>query len=197
MSHDPNEARIVDRLRKLESLLPEIEQLPDEGVREKVGELMQTVLEFHGEALARLVDRLERSEPGGRALVEELGRDELIASLLILHGLHPLDLRTRVLSALEKVQPMLGSHGGSVSLLNVTPEGEVFLRLDGSCHGCPSSRVTLESSIEAAIYAAAPEVAAIHVEGVVEETPADVTGGFVPLSQLVGSGAAIQSSRPA
>jgi Fe-S cluster biogenesis protein NfuA len=82
--------------------------------------------------------------------------------------LHPLDLETRVRGALESVKPRLGQHGGSVELIGVTPEGGIKLRLEGNCHGCPSSRVTLKSSIEEAIYAAAPDVTGMEVEGAVD-----------------------------
>ena len=47
-------------------------------------------------------------------------------------------------------------------------DGVVRLRMQGSCHGCPSSAMTLKNAIEEAIYATAPDVAAIEVEGVVE-----------------------------
>ena len=47
-------------------------------------------------------------------------------------------------------------------------DGVVRLRMQGSCHGCPSSAMTLKNAIEEAIYAAAPDVAAIEVEGVVD-----------------------------
>ena len=43
--------------------------------------------------------------------------------------------------ALEKVRPLLASHGGNVTLLGVE-DGRVRLQLEGSCHGCPSSVAT-------------------------------------------------------
>ncbi len=80
--------------------------------------------------------------------------------------------------ALESVKPRLGLHGGDVDLIGVTPDGVVRLRLEGNCHGCPSSQVTLKSSIEEAIYAAAPDVSALEVEGAIDR--ASVPVGFVP-----------------
>jgi Fe-S cluster biogenesis protein NfuA len=77
-------------------------------------------------------------------------------------------LETRVRNALESVKPRLGLHGGNVELIGVTSEGGIKLRLEGNCHGCPSSRVTLKSSIEEAVYAAAPDVTALEVEGAVD-----------------------------
>jgi Fe-S cluster biogenesis protein NfuA len=108
--------------------------------------------------------------------------DDLVSSLLLLHNLHPLDLSTRVGLALDKVRPALAAHGGSVQLLAVFPDGVVRLRLDGSCHGCPSSAATLQSTIEQAILAKAPDVTAIHVEGVMP--PAGQGAGFVPIERL-------------
>jgi Fe-S cluster biogenesis protein NfuA len=40
--------------------------------------------------------------------------------------------------------------------------------MQGSCHGCPSSAITIKTAIETAIYEAAPDVAAIVVEGAAE-----------------------------
>jgi Fe-S cluster biogenesis protein NfuA/nitrite reductase/ring-hydroxylating ferredoxin subunit len=82
------------------------------------------------------------------------------------------------------VRPYLASHGGSVVLLDVSPEGTVKLRLEGSCHGCASSAMTLKYAIEQAIMEAAPDVAGIEVEGVVEPPPRPA--GFVPLTQIKG-----------
>ncbi len=96
--------------------------------------------------------------------------DELVASLLVLHGLHPKDTRTRVVEALDQVRPYLGSHAGGVELLGVDPEaGVVHLRLEGSCDGCPSSTQTVKLAIERAIEQAAPEVTAVEVENLTRE----------------------------
>ena len=93
-----------------------------------------------------------------------------------MHGLHLLDLESRVRHALEKVGPRLAQHGGSVDLLGVTREGVVKLRLAGNCHGCPSSILTLKFSIEEAIYAAAPDVTSLEVGGTTPLEPAGVHG---------------------
>jgi Fe-S cluster biogenesis protein NfuA/nitrite reductase/ring-hydroxylating ferredoxin subunit len=85
----------------------------------------------------------------------------------MLYGLHPVDFSTRVLGALEKVRPYLQSHGGNVELMGVD-DGVVRLQMQGSCHGCPSSAMTLKLAIEEAIYDAAPDVVEIAVDGVVE-----------------------------
>ena len=58
-------------------------------------------------------------------MAERLATDDLVASLLLVHGLHPHDVERRVSDALDRVRPYLGSHGGDVDLLEVTdgPDG--------------------------------------------------------------------------
>src|SRR4029450_9981803 len=81
----------------------------------------------------------------------------------------PKDTETRVVEALDKVRPYLGSHAGGVELLGVDPEGVVHLRLEGSCDGCPSSTMTVKLAIERAIEEAAPEVIAVEAENLTAE----------------------------
>jgi Fe-S cluster biogenesis protein NfuA/nitrite reductase/ring-hydroxylating ferredoxin subunit len=79
------------------------------------------------------------------------------------------------------VRPYLGSHGGDVQLIGISPEGVVQLQMLGSCDGCPSSSVTLTLAVETAIQAAAPEVSGIEVE----EAPATPgAGAVIPVTAL-------------
>jgi Fe-S cluster biogenesis protein NfuA len=175
---------VTTDLRRLDTFLEEVETQADPAVRARTTEALSAVLQFHGEALAAMLDRLAESE-GGVRLIEALAGDERVSQMLLLHGLHPLEIAERVERALGKVRPYLASHGGHVELLDVRPGGEVRLRLEGSCHGCPSSRVTLKQTIEEAIFAAAPDVTEIHVEGAVAEEPPPPTpsaDGFVQVS---------------
>src|SRR5215469_8060626 len=152
------DAQHGSRMRRLERLLEEVDATADGAWREKTREIVQAVLEFHGAALNRVMEHLDAAGAAGDEIVETLADDDLVSSLLVLHGLHPHDFAARVAAALDGVRPYLASHGGNVELLACTPEGAVRLRLEGSCHGCPSSRVTLQQTIEEALYAAAPDI---------------------------------------
>jgi Fe-S cluster biogenesis protein NfuA len=171
------------RIGKIESLISEVEGIADDKTRETVRELVQALLDLHGAGLERLMDIVFESGQAGPAIIEKFGHDPLTSSLLLLHNLHPLNLEERVLQALNQVRPFLGSHGGNVELLGISDDGVVRLRLEGSCHGCPSSQITLKHTIEEAIYAASPDVTAIEVEGVIELQPTSLDG-FVPLSSI-------------
>lgn len=177
-------------MRRLETLLSEVESIPDPRARAQTGRVVQGVMEFHGAAVARMLECLVAAGSAGRALIDNMAVDDLVGSLLLLYGLHPQDLLGRVGAALEKVRPYLASHGGSVELLEITNGAVVRLRMQGSCHGCPSSAATLKSTIEAAIYEKAPDVTAIEVDGVQAETDAPrPPAGFVPVEQLIRSSA--------
>jgi Fe-S cluster biogenesis protein NfuA len=175
-----DETEVRRKLERLESLIKDIELLGDATARAHAREMVQSLLEFHGAAVARILDRIAETGEPGLALIEGLGRDDLVSSLLLLYGLHPLDFETRVQQSLEKVRPLLRSHGGNVELLG-TGGGVVRLRMLGSCHGCPSSALTLKHAIEEAIYAGAPDAESIEVEGVVEAPPA---GGIIQIAPL-------------
>src|SRR5262249_29814696 len=129
----------------------------------KAEELVRLLMELYGAALTRILETIDDTDSADK-IFDRFAADDLVASLLILHGLHPLNVETRIAHALDRVRPYLGSHGGDVKLLGVK-EGVVHLRLEGSCHGCPSSTVTMKLAIEKAIEEAAPEVARIEVEG--------------------------------
>jgi Fe-S cluster biogenesis protein NfuA len=148
---------------RIEELLGQIRSAGDRDTAETAEEIVRLVVELYGAGLERTV------ELAGPDALERFVGDELVASLLVLHGLHPKDTRTRVVEALDQVRPYLGSHAGGVELLGVDPEGVVRLRLEGSCDGCPSSTMTVKLAIERAIEEAAPEVTAVEVENLPAE----------------------------
>ena len=119
---------------------------------------------MYGDGLAAIMTALSEAGEPGRAIIDRLTADPLVEGLLLLHGLHPLDVDARIQRALDQVRPYLGSHAGGVQYLGVT-DGVARLRLEGSCHGCPSSTVTVQLAIEGAVQDAAPEVTEVVVEG--------------------------------
>jgi Fe-S cluster biogenesis protein NfuA len=169
MPNQYEEKELRQRMGRMETLLEEVERFADSAARAKMREIVQTLLDMHGAALERIFASIANKGPVGVEYVEELARDELIGSLLNLYGLHPQDMETRIRGALDSVRPALQGHGGNVELLAISDDGVVRLRMEGSCHGCPSSAQTLRQTIEEAIYARAPDVSGIEVEGVVDE----------------------------
>jgi Fe-S cluster biogenesis protein NfuA/nitrite reductase/ring-hydroxylating ferredoxin subunit len=166
---------LQERVTRMEALLGEIETLSDPNARSKAAEVVGVLLELYGEGLARMMEVVAEGEERERTF-DAFAEDELVSHLLLLHGLHPLDLETRVVRALEEVRPYLLSHGGNVELLGVE-EGVARLRMQGSCSGCPSSTVTLKLAIEEAIQKTAPDLERIQAEGVAEEPRPTIIAG--------------------
>ena len=52
---------------------------------------------------------------------------------------------------------MLAMHAGNVEFVKFE-NGVAFVRLLGTCHGCPLSQLTLKSGIEEMLKAKVPEV---------------------------------------
>jgi Fe-S cluster biogenesis protein NfuA/nitrite reductase/ring-hydroxylating ferredoxin subunit len=149
--------------------------------RERAEELVRLTADLYGAGIERILDIAYESGQLTDEVLAALAADELVANLLIVHGLHPYGVDLRVEQALESVRPYLGSHGGDVELLEVTDAGVVRLRLLGSCNGCASSSVTLKLAVEGAIESAAPEVTGIEVE----EAPAEPGASpLIPVSSL-------------
>jgi Fe-S cluster biogenesis protein NfuA len=190
MQQTTDERELLSRLQQIDAL---IDQDADPNSQARLLEIVQTLLEFHKAGLQRILQRIEHSNGDAQQALHSLCQDTLVSNLLILHDLHPLNLEARIRGALDKCAPYMASHGGAVELLSISDDGAVHLRLEGSCHGCPSSRVTMQTSLEQEIYAAAPEVTSIEVEGLVEAPPAE-PGGFVPIEKLFINGNAIHAT---
>ena len=146
--------------QRLRQLVDQIQQL-EPGERARARALVQTVLDFHGAALAQLLQLLGQEGDAGRALLEKVTRDGLVRNLLLLHGLHPADLETRTQEALARLQPFLRSQGTEVELIAVADDAvRLCLHQDGS--GYPASVQTLRAAVEEAIGADAPDVRLIE-----------------------------------
>ena len=144
------------------------------AARERAEQLVREVTDLYGAVLDRMMDVADPD------LADRFAADDLVASLLLVHGLHPHDVERRVSDALDSVRPYLGSHGGDVSLLGVD-DGVVRLQFQGSCKSCPSSAVTLELAVEDAVRAAAPEMDSIEVVAAEK----DPSSGVIPAESLL------------
>lgn len=176
---------------RIEQMLGDLAATANPRSYEQAEELLRLVTELYGAALIRVIDIAAEIDP---AVVQAMVDDELVASLLVVHGLHPDGLASRVETAIASVRPFLAGHGGDVELIDVDEAaGAVFLRLMGSCDGCPSSAVTLKTAVERAILEAAPEIVIIDVEEPsVPDTSTPITLGrkpAVPYDPTTGCGA--------
>src|SRR6476620_7587442 len=89
---------LLERLQELQSLLDGCEQ---SATRDLADELMSMVVQLYGTGLQRIVDGMLASGPEGARIAARLAEDPLVATLLLIHDLHPIPLEQRVQDALD------------------------------------------------------------------------------------------------
>ena len=167
------------RVRRIGALVNEIESIADPAARASARQLLQLVMEFHGMAIDRMLEVLADGGDAGMAFIDKLGRDPMVSSLLVLYGLHPEPLEARVAGAVKHLEPKLRRDGATIELLGID-DGAVRIRVTPGAHTCGSTTKALATTVEEAIYEAAPDIASLSLEGL-DGQPAS---GFVPLGKL-------------
>ena len=64
----------------------------------------------------------------------------------------------KIEAALDEIRPYLKSDGGDISLVEVTDDYIVKVKLMGACETCHVSMMTLKNGVEVAIKNAVPKV---------------------------------------
>ena len=177
------------QLQRVGDLVREVEEIAEPKARAAARELVQTVTQVHGAALERILERIFQTGDRGQQVIDELGTDPLVSNVLVLHGLHPDDLQTRVHKALRRIAPDLLSHGVEAALIGVD-DGAIRLSATVDAHACASTSATARKTLEDTIYEAAPDLASLTIEGL-ETKP---SSSFIALDKLLGSEALVTTS---
>ena len=170
-----------DRVQRIGDLVQEIEAIADPATRATAKGLIQSLMDLHGAAIERTMEVIAEAGEPGIELIDRLGRDPMVSSLLVLYGLHPEDLDSRVQKAIEKVKPQLRKQGAEVEILELH-EGVVRLRVQTGEHTCGSTAKTVRAALEGAIYDAAPDLSLLTLEGL----DGQIASGFVALDKIAG-----------
>jgi hypothetical protein len=168
MAHDVPPARDPqtdgDRIARL---LDELQGMAGPSAWQRVEELLRCMLSLQAEALDRVLGHASAAGAVEAVFAERLAADDLVSSVLLLHGLHPAPTEARVRRALEAaVRP--GGAGGA-ELLEIGPDRVVRLRVPaaGGARLPPGAALALER----AILEAAPEVTRVEIEGLAGGDP--------------------------
>jgi Fe-S cluster biogenesis protein NfuA len=175
----PDDKDFQEKIQRIGGLVHELESIVDPAARASAKQLVQLLLDLHATGLERVMDIVAKNDHGQQT-IDDLGSDPLVSSLLVLYGLHPLDLESRVARAVDKVRPQVRKHDGVLNLVSIE-NGSVRLQLQLNGHGCGSTAKTVKAMVEDALYEAAPDMNELTIEGT-EELPS--ASGFVPLSKL-------------
>ena len=166
---------------RIGELIAALEALADPAARDCARQLVHEILDLHAAGLSRMLDIFVA---GGPASLDVLACDDSVSALLLLHGLHPHDLATRVRHAVDGMRGTLGVQGISIELSGIS-EDAVQLRLRGNWIGKKLSAAQIRNDIEEAIFAMAPEVAAIEIDNLPDADVHEMK--FMPASALYGS----------
>jgi hypothetical protein len=154
------------RMRQISELVAAVEACRDAPVREAARELVRGLLDLHAAGLAKMLHLA--APPGAPAdeLLDLWGSDDLVRSVLLLHGLHPVPIADRVAEARDRVCATLRVPTDAVELLEATA-AEVRLRLRGD----PCAGLALRHALEDALGEAAPDAFAIAFEEAWDRPP--------------------------
>lgn len=169
-----------EKIRQLGSLVGELDAAPGNGSNATAREMVQLLLEVHGEALQRMMEIVFESGAPGEEIIDKAGSDPIVRHLLLLHSLHPDDLNTRVLKALDAVGAKLRKFNSEVEALSIN-EGIVRVRLHTSGHACGSTGKTIRSILEEGIYDLAPDVTSLDIV----DPEGESSSGFVSVESLL------------
>jgi len=164
-----------DRVARVEGLVQKLESSADPATRSTARELIQCLMELHGTGLERILEMVAGRGEAGTELIDSMGRDELVGSLLVLYDLHPEDFETRVMRALDKVRPVLRERGAGVETIQVS-ESLVHVKITGA------GSKELETAVREVLFECAPDAAEVVIEGGKGKASGQ---NFVPLSSLV------------
>ncbi len=133
---------------------PEGQSMPDDHVVTYDGFKM-FVANASKQWLAEASIDFEEDDTGGQLTIKAPG----------IKGTEPSStdsIEERVSWLLEtEINPSLASHGGHVSLVEITDKKEVVLQFGGGCQGCGMADVTLKQGIEQTLIRNIPEITAV------------------------------------
>ncbi len=164
---------------RIESLLSKLGSLPDRQAGQWAEDLARCLTELYGAGLERVIRMsIDAAAPRGPALLEVLAADDLVASLLLVHDLHPLSPPRRLEQALAALRTELPEV--DVRLVGLD-EKTSTARLRLATSATSAQRVaTLEEQVRAAIEAAVPELERVEIDRLLPATPVRFRERAVP-----------------
>lgn len=72
------------------------------------------------------------------------------------------EIQEKIKSVLEKLRPYLQADGGDLSLVEITDDYVVKVKLVGACGTCPMRTMTLKAGIEGTLKKEVPEVTVVE-----------------------------------
>ena len=168
MSHDDFEAGMT----RIEELIGRVETVCSPEVLPLVRELVRSLLDVHRVGLSELLSLLEGTGKAELALARPM-----IASLLLMHDLHPESVETRVRRAVREANDVAGGRAQAELVRSDGADVTVFLS------GGAASAALLERALERLVSDHAPD-ATLHIEKRLDAASAAPGPQLVPVERL-------------
>ena len=175
---------------QIQGLAEELLSCPDPEVVRQVEELLDWVDVFHRDGLGRLVEMIRSWR--GELFLNSVANDDVTGTMLATYGLgegRELDVEAAeaVETALGQIRPLTESHGGAIEVDKIK-DGVVWVRMLGTCDGCPSSSATLTYGLEEALREHWPNFRRLELvdpPAEVDQSKADLTCATAPGADAV------------
>ncbi len=150
---------------RVERVMEEVRAMAGPTTWARIEELLEAIVRLYGAGLRRALEITATGSALDPTVADRLASDELVSSLLLLHGLHPVPAAERVERAIEALGQRLAGDA-VVTLVGLGDDGVVRVRVEaGEDRRCGFSAAALGRAVEQAILEAAPEIAGVEVLG--------------------------------
>lgn len=173
----PGEVDAIAVGGRIDALLEGLRSSAEPRTWVQVEELVRLVTELYGAGLARVLPLVDPDT------IARLAGDDLVGSLLVLHGLHPDSLAVRAERAVAAVAPTLRKGGAEAALTSVDAgTGRVVVTVTGAAGGCGSTGEALRSTVRDAVAGAVPDAESVEVRLELDSPATPVRLGRKPVA---------------
>jgi len=144
---------------RVEALLNDFAKAGDPAARARAEELVRVLLEVYGAGLLSILN-IVRQSSDAEVLLDGLAEDKLVASLLLVHGLHPVDTDTRIVCALARMERRIE---GCRLIFDGLEDGTAKIRVEAADGHGAGLAAGLHDAIEQIIRESAPDVDRIEI----------------------------------
>jgi len=183
MSEPRDDRALRSCAERIEELLRDVEKVAGPLAWARVQSLVTELVELYGAGLARVLEHAAASAADRHDLDRRLAGDDLVASLLALHDIHPIPLAERVERAIDRARAQVATDA-KLELEGIEA-GVANVRVSGAQTG---RGVMLQQLVARAIENDVPEITSVRVEGTTPPAP--------PPDKLVSVARLVHKARP-
>jgi hypothetical protein len=183
---DKSKSALRQCLQRLEGLVETLDRIDDADARTAAQALLETMLDLHGLALARILTLCHGARDEG-ALMAGLIEDDYVAAVMLLHGLHPVDPETRLRNKLAEMRSHWGARGVRADIVDVDRSSARVRVMRTNDETLPDIEL-LKQELEDSLTEAAPDLDEIAIEWPAAFSALTRSTGQIALADLLDRG---------